>query len=394
MDGYRRCLWLLVAVGVAGLSGASCRNLVPQFAAPLPRVLPPSPTLEQVIEVVNRNSLQIHSFSTMHATLGGPGLPTLRASVAFQRPRRFRLRADTAVTGPELDLGSNDQLFWFWCRRNQPPAVYYCRHEHLATSRARQMLLLDPNWLLEAVGIAGFDPGLPHQGPFFLPGDRLEVRTIRDTPEGLTRTSTVVDAARGWVLEEHVYDAQGRLVASSILSHHRRDPLLGLVMPTVVKINYPAAELSLQLDLGNVQVNRLPGNQAELWTMPRYQGSPPVDLCGPGFQSPPMAAPPATSFSPSGAPSPLPTAATAGSARGHSKRFPGVVAHDVVWRDRRARLHEAVRRRRDGSGLSAIARHGRPREALTPCACPVYWATRNELMNLSVSSEYLMVPGL
>jgi len=280
MDGYRRCLMLLVAVGLAGLSGASCHNLVPPFAVPLPRVLPPSPTLEQVVQVVNRNAAQIDSFSTTHAAISGPGVPTLRANLAFQRPRRFRLRADTAVTGPELDLGSNDELFWFWGRRNQPSAVYYCRHDQFATSRARQMIPIDPNWLVEALGIGGFDPGLPHQGPFALPGDRLEVRTIRDTPEGPTTTSTVIDAAQGWVLEQHVYDAQGRLVASSVLSGHHRDPLLGATMPTVVKINYPAAGLSLRIDLGNVEMNRLPGNQVELWTMPRYPGSPPVDLSG------------------------------------------------------------------------------------------------------------------
>jgi hypothetical protein len=281
MDGYRRCLTLLVAVGLASLSGASCQNLVRPFATPLPRVLPPSPTLEQVIQVVNQNAAQIDSFSTTHAAISGPGVPTLRASLAFQRPRRFRLRADTAVTGPELDLGSNDELFWVWSRRNQPPAVYYCRHDQFATSSARQMVPIDPNWLVEALGIGGFDPGLPHQGPFFLPGDRLEVRTIRDTPQGPTTTSTVIDAAQGWVLEQHVYDAQGRLAASSVLSGHRRNLLLGAVMPTVVKINYPAAGLSLRLDLGNLELNRLPENQVELWTMPRYPGSPPADLSGP-----------------------------------------------------------------------------------------------------------------
>ncbi len=294
MDGYRRGMLLLVGLGLMGLGGASCQNLVPHLTTPLPRALPVSPSLPQVIEVVNRNSLQIHSFSTTHATLSGPGLPTLRASLAFERPMRFRLRADTAVTGPELDLGSNDELFWFWCKRNQPPAVYYCRHDQFAGSRARQMIPIDPTWLVEAVGIGGLDPSLPHEGPYPLPGDRLEVRTIRNTPEGLTTKSTIIDAARGWIVEQHVRDAQGGLVASSLLSRHRRDPLTNLVMPTVVKINYPAARLSLRLDLGDVQVNRLSGNPAELWNMPHYQGSPPVDLCGPGFQFP-SAAPPATS---------------------------------------------------------------------------------------------------
>ncbi len=295
MDGYRSRLLLAVAVGLVALSGASCQNLVPQLVSPLPRALPASPTLEQVIQVVNQNNSQIYSFSTTQAGLSGPGLPRLRASLAFQRPNRFRLRADTAVTGPELDLGGNDQLFWFWFKRDQHPAVYYCRHDQFATSRARQMIPIDPTWLVEALGVGQFDPALPHEGPIRLPGDRLEISTIRNTPQGPTRTSTVIDAARGYVLEQHVYDAQGLLVASSILSRHRRDPLSGLVMCTVAKISFPASRLSMRLDLGNVQINRLPGNQAELWTMPSYQGSPQVDLCDPSFQPPPGVPPVAIS---------------------------------------------------------------------------------------------------
>ena len=102
-------------------------------------MLPPSPTLEQVIEVVNRNNSQIRSFSTNRASISGSGFPSLRASVAFERPRRFRLRAETGLTGTEFDLGSNDELFWFWVRREQPPAMYYCRHDQFASSQARQV---------------------------------------------------------------------------------------------------------------------------------------------------------------------------------------------------------------------------------------------------------------
>ena len=82
---------LLVIVGLFALSGANCPNMVRPAAPPLPRVLPPSPTLDQLIQVVNRNNSQIQSFYTDHATLSGPGFPAIRARIAFQRPRCFRL---------------------------------------------------------------------------------------------------------------------------------------------------------------------------------------------------------------------------------------------------------------------------------------------------------------
>jgi hypothetical protein len=281
MHGYRRCLMSLVAVGLLGLSGASCPRMFTQWTTPAPRVLPPNATLEQVIAAVNHNSSQIQSYSSDSAWLSSPGWPTLHANIAFRRAKLFRLRAGMGLTGAEVDLGSNDQLFWYWIRRNQPPAVYFCTHEQFAASRARQAIPIDPCWLIEALGVAEFDPALPHQGPFAIPGGRLEIRTVRETPDGPLTKITRVDAATAWVMEQHVLDAQGRLLASAVAEGYRRDPLSGLFMPSAVRISSPPAGFSMRIDLGNVQVNRGGGETAELWSMPSYPGVPPVNLCEP-----------------------------------------------------------------------------------------------------------------
>ncbi len=283
--------WLLLCTGLLALSGASCPQTLQRYINPLPRVLPPSPSLEQVIEVVNRNSSQIRSFSTNHASVSGSGFPSLGADVAFERPRRFRLRAGTGLTGTEIDLGSNDELFWFWMRRNQPPAIYYCRHDQFATSQARLSTPFDPGWLIEALGIMEFDPALPHQGPHPLPDDRLRIDTIRNTPEGPLTKITIVDGSQGWVLEQHLFDSRQQLLASSVASGHRRDPLSGLIMPTTVGVNCPPSKLSLRLDLGNVEINRLSGDRATLWSMPSYPGAAPVNLADPNFRPPGAPAP-------------------------------------------------------------------------------------------------------
>lgn len=279
MEGMRLRFVLLVLLGLFGLCGASCQNMVHRLNEPAVRVLAPTATLEQVIEVVNRNSGSIHAFSSMEASISSPGMPTLRANVAFHRPLRFRLRAQTAMTGAEVDLGSNDELFWFWIRRSDPPAVYFCRHDRFAAGQARHAIPFDPNWLIEALGVVELDPSLPHQGPYPLPGDRFEVRTVRETPQGPATKSTVIDATHGWVVEQHVYDSAGQRVASAIAEQHRRDPLTNLVLPRIVKIDSPPAQFSMQINLGNVQINRLSGNPAELWSMPRYPGAAVVDLC-------------------------------------------------------------------------------------------------------------------
>ena len=281
---HPRAPWLIVLVALLAASGSACPQLVQQYHAPLPRALPPSPTLEQVMRAVNANSQQIQSFTAMRATLSGPGFPTLRVVVAFERPMRFRLQAETAFTGPELDLGSNDQLFWFWVRRNQPPAIYYCRHDQFATCPARQLIPIEPQWLVEALGIVQFDPRLPYQGPITLPGDRIEIRSMVETPQGAQTHVTVIDAIHAVVLQQSIYDARGQLVATAQAGLHRRDPLTGLVMPTAVTIHSPLAQLTMQINLGIVEINRPDSTTPAYWMPPTYAGTPTIDLCDPRLQ--------------------------------------------------------------------------------------------------------------
>jgi len=93
----------------------------------------------------------------------------------------------------------------------------------------------------------------------------------------------VIDGLRGLVLEQRLFDAKGSLLASSVASDHRQDPLSGLIMPKIVEVRCPAAQFTMRINLGNVRINRLSGNPTELWAMPGYNGVPAVDLSNPSF---------------------------------------------------------------------------------------------------------------
>ena len=225
--GFPARLGLLLAAGLLICSGSSCHWLPPPqndvFGGP---ALPPSPTLEQIAAVVNNNSGQIRTFAANQATLSGQGFPSLRTTVQFERPGRLRLVAGTALLGPEIDLGSNEEIFWIWIRRNQPPALYYCRHDQYAASPARRTLGVDPQWLIEAAGVTEINPNLPHQGPTPLAGGRYEIRLQVPSPDGPTTKILIIDG-RGLILEQHEFDAQRQLIASAVNRSHRRDPRLG-----------------------------------------------------------------------------------------------------------------------------------------------------------------------
>ncbi|MBI2824778.1 MAG: hypothetical protein HYX69_08835 [Planctomycetia bacterium] len=288
----RRPAWLapLLLVVAFCASGASCPGFLDPYSPALPRVLPTAPTLNDVIAVVNSNSSRIQSLYTTDAQIYVPGAPMTWANIAIDRPRRFRLRAETRLTGPEVDVGSNDELFWFWVRRSSQPAVYYCRHAQFATSIARQLLPVEPAWLIDALGVASLDPAGEHSGPIPVGQGRLRIETRLPRPEGDLRRIMIVDDARGWVLEQHLYDAAGRPLASAIMSGHRPDPVANVILPRQVKIIWPPTRFEMTIELNNVLVNQLGGDPQQLWSMPGYTGYTAVDLADPNLRLPPAVA--------------------------------------------------------------------------------------------------------
>ena len=229
---FTKSLGSLLAVTVLlSASGATCQRqlMMNPFAAPgpaAPQILSEGATRDQIVAAVNQNSSRIQSITATGVTITIPdmlGLPLLSGNMAAERPGRFRLTAGT-IAGQELDIGSNDELFWMWVRRNQPPAVYFCRHAQFANSNIRQFMPIEPSWLLAAMGIVDIDPASVFDGP--LPSARgqgtVELRSWLPSASGRLQRVTVIDARRAWVIEQDVYDQSGTtLLASARADSHR-----------------------------------------------------------------------------------------------------------------------------------------------------------------------------
>ncbi|RLS28746.1 MAG: hypothetical protein DWH79_12910 [Planctomycetota bacterium] len=279
----RGCLLLLVVAAVAS-SGAACPQALRGYQVgvmPLPRALPPQPTLEQVISTVHDNTRRVRSYMAPQAVLAVPGVPRLSAQVACEPPRRFRLRAQTAITGSELDIGSNDELFWLWIRRHEPPVTLFCRHDNYAQSAARKLIPLRAEWMPELLGLVSFRPEDRHDGPYQLPDGRLEIRTRTTSPDGEMAKSTIVDGTTGLVLEQHLFTAAGDRLASVRTSRHRVDPPSGAALPRLVEVSWPTSGIEFQLELSSITTNMPPSDPGQLWQMPAYEGYQPIDLADP-----------------------------------------------------------------------------------------------------------------
>ncbi|MCA9262669.1 MAG: hypothetical protein KDA60_02425 [Planctomycetales bacterium] len=275
----RKYLTLFVVVGWVCSSGAQCTpHFRPAATNQAPVAFYGTPTLQQVVEVINANTSRVQQLQSYDAKLSIAGLPALQTNIALERPQRFRLQAQTGLTGTELDLGSNDELFWFWAKRNEPAAVYYARHQEFGGGVANQVLPLPPQWLISALGLIDLNPNDQISGPFPREPNRLEIRVVEPGVSGVLTRVIVIDNQRGHVLEQHVYDQSGQLLATAISSNHEYDTSTGTSLPRHVDIQLPPAQISFSLDIKGYNINQLYADASQLWSMPRLDGHPYVDL--------------------------------------------------------------------------------------------------------------------
>jgi hypothetical protein len=268
---------------MSGTVGCVRKNFFRPPGPAAPVVLQGTPTAQQIVAAVNANTARVSSYYTTSAKFTVPGMagiPMLRGNIALERPLNFRLTAGIALTGgDEIDMGSNSELMWLWVKRNDPPALFFCRHDQFANSGARQVIPIDPTWIGDALGLVQLNPAAQYEGPVPRPDGHFELRSPIDSPSGPMTRVIVVDATRAWVLEQHLYNsAGGAPVASAIAEDFRYDETVQVSLPRRVTIRVPASDLALTIDVGQVSLNVAIPNAAVMWTPPALEGYPRVDL--------------------------------------------------------------------------------------------------------------------
>jgi hypothetical protein len=275
-ESKRRMATFAVLGLLLATSGASCPQRVQTPPSAAPAVFFGTPTVGQIVDAINANTSRVQQLQTIDARLAIEGLPRLNASLALERPSRFRLRGDTGLTGNELDLGSNDEVFWMWARHNKPKAVYFARHEEFRPGMGG-ILPLPPTWLIEALGLVTLDANTAYDGPHPRGPGRVELSYVTTGTTPLMKT-LVVDDQRGHVLEQRVYDTSGQLLATAQMSDYRYDAAHAVSLPHVIHIQMPPAQLAFTFQIDGYTVNALYADPLALWSMPQVPDTPYLNL--------------------------------------------------------------------------------------------------------------------
>jgi hypothetical protein len=250
-------------------------------------VVTAAPTVEQLVAYLNDNSSRLQSLRCEDLTVTvsqglKPGI-NLRGQMICQQPRNFRMSAEI-FSKTEVELGSNSDEFWYWVRRNEPPYQFHCAYKDLEQGRVQQMPFpFQPDWLLEALGMAAFGP--PNRYKLLDEPPYLKlVERVRGPQGNMVRKVIVlrrrpVRPPAPQVTDFLLLDDQtGKEICSAKIQEVYMDRTKGGLVPRRLVVNWPEqkARLAMRLDTVAANINIPPGSPA--FVRRPMQGFPAYDL--------------------------------------------------------------------------------------------------------------------
>ena len=176
---------ILTGLGLLALA-AGCiwgckRDVVPD---PPATVTTQTPSAANLVAYLNKNARLVQSVKStkveMDAKQDGQSIG-LEGMLFCQKPRNFRLRANDPLGKPAVDIGSNDNEFWFWISAAKDedgvPRVHYCSYSDMAAGKARMPFPFQPDMIVSALGLGEYDP----KGNYTVKDDPKTISLIEQT---------------------------------------------------------------------------------------------------------------------------------------------------------------------------------------------------------------------
>lgn len=113
--------------------------------------------IHPVIRALNEKNGQIRSFVSEEVTFRtwerGMRFRT-GGKIYYEKDKKFRLIVESAF-GKELDLGSNEEIFWYWSRRDRQPGLHFATHENFSKTRLKTPF--NPVFMQQSLGLDEID---------------------------------------------------------------------------------------------------------------------------------------------------------------------------------------------------------------------------------------------
>jgi hypothetical protein len=240
-------------------------NHTPIIGDRQPPQLPPNTKVPEAAALVNYLNQQSAHMQTVRAKVDmdckaeGQSI-ALGGMMGCQKPRDFRLKANV-LGQPAVDIGSNNNEFWYWISKAPQPYVYHCAYRDLATGTVRVPFPFQPDMVVSALGLAEYDV----KGVYEVKANPRTLELIQDTvsPSGQPVKKIVVfnrmlsAPGQPQVLAHVLRDSKGGLICQAHIQRVQVERTTGATVPTRMMIEWPAQKITMRLDLSDVMVNTI-----------------------------------------------------------------------------------------------------------------------------------------
>lgn len=222
----------------------------------LPEVVGETPSFEELQTAVNANSAKIQTIFSSDASIGAASTPGwAKCQIAFERPGNLRVVASAPTMGRVVDVGCNDERFWFWSDFQNPDELYFCRLDQYQNSAAARVLPLDPTWFPEAFGVVELKEEELVDGPTPQGDGSLLVTLKKTRSDGVYRKRVYFEPKTAALLRQDVQAPNGETVVSIRCkrSVYLEEP--DVVLPQKIEIECPRTDDALIVDVGTPILN-------------------------------------------------------------------------------------------------------------------------------------------
>ena len=167
-----------------------------------------------------------------------------------------------------MDIGSNSQEFWFWIKRAPQPYVYHCSYADYpeVAKRGAMPFPVQPEWVVEALGMAEYDPKAKYE--VNASKDTYDLVQRTNSPQGrragqsdrLPQGAPAGNVAGGGVhpLRAGRQGEASDSICSAVVEDSQAVVAGGktVVLPTKVRLTCPKEKVELTINLGKTKVNQ------------------------------------------------------------------------------------------------------------------------------------------
>ncbi len=276
--------WLLMLIA-CGAGGCQLAGPFQQTSSPpIPIAFQTTPTANELIETLNANTQEVRQLSS-DVRVRITGAPPLSGTLIVDKPRNLRMKAGLiGMTEMGFDVGSNDSEFWLWTKMavgDEPPTLYFARHDEYESSPLRQVLPLEPQWILDSIGLTHLSLDDVSAGPFLRPDGRYELRQTITGASGDFTKILVIDPKTGLLKQQAIYNPSQRLMAYANAIQHQYDVEHHTSLPRRIELyvlDGTGKTNSIVIDLANLKINQLYGDPNLQWARPHPNDARIVDL--------------------------------------------------------------------------------------------------------------------